>query len=164
MAIGTENFGNGSAKTDGRFPGQPGNYRSAARRDSSAVLPIDAMPEHTLGPRNGSRPRLEQRAEPRLDRVSTPLDTPPPIASSLAEPKPVDAPLVGLGPLGESVFSTDSWLDSPSGSLADHPLLRGLLQELPPKGLMPPQDWLDRWFEAARSILELLYSQDLNNR
>jgi hypothetical protein len=24
---------------------------------------------------------------------------------------------------------------------------------------MPPPDWLDRWFEAARSILELLYVQ-----
>jgi hypothetical protein len=24
---------------------------------------------------------------------------------------------------------------------------------------MPPAEWLDRWFEAARSILELLYVQ-----
>jgi hypothetical protein len=43
--------------------------------------------------------------------------------------------------------------------MVDHPLLRGLLLELPPKGAMPTQDWLDRWFEAARSILELLYAQ-----
>jgi hypothetical protein len=31
--------------------------------------------------------------------------------------------------------------------------------ELPPKGTVPSQDWLDRWFEATRSILELLYVQ-----
>jgi hypothetical protein len=54
-------------------------------------------------------------------------------------------------------FSADSWLDGPTGSLADHPLLRGLLLELPPKGTVPPPGWLDRWFEATRSILELLY-------
>jgi len=49
------------------------------------------------------------------------------------------------------------WLDS-AGPLADHPLLRGLLLELPPKGSMPDPAWLDRWFEAARAILELLYA------
>jgi hypothetical protein len=53
------------------------------------------------------------------------------------------------------------WLDdSPTGTLADHPLLRGLLLELPPKGTMPQPGWLDRWFDAARSILELLYVQN----
>jgi hypothetical protein len=25
---------------------------------------------------------------------------------------------------------------------------------------VPPPGWLDRWFEAARSILELLYVQE----
>lgn len=63
----------------------------------------------------------------------------------------------------EPVFSEDSWLDEQSqgeGSLADHPLLRGLLLELPPKGTTPPPGWLDRWFEATRSILELLYVTD----
>ena len=47
----------------------------------------------------------------------------------------------------------------PPESLIDHPLLRGLLLELPPKGSVPPPGWLDRWFEATRSILELLYVQ-----
>lgn len=56
-------------------------------------------------------------------------------------------------------FATDSWLESPTGNLVDHPLLRGLLMELPPKGSTPPPGWLDRWFEATRSILELLYVQ-----
>ncbi len=53
------------------------------------------------------------------------------------------------------------WGDaSPSSSMADHPLLRGLLLELPARGTIPNSDWLDRWFEAARSILELLYVQE----
>jgi hypothetical protein len=47
----------------------------------------------------------------------------------------------------------------PAESLVDHPLLRGLLMELPPKGSVPPPGWLDRWFEATRAILELLYVQ-----
>jgi hypothetical protein len=50
----------------------------------------------------------------------------------------------------------------PEALIADHPLLRGLLLELPPKGSIPTAGWLDRWFEAARSILELLYLQDSN--
>ena len=49
-------------------------------------------------------------------------------------------------------------------SIADHPLLRGLLLELPPRGTMPAPGWLDRWFEAARSILELLYVQEAAKR
>jgi hypothetical protein len=64
-----------------------------------------------------------------------------------------------LSGLTEPVFSPAAWLDGPAGTLADHPLLRGLLLELPPKGTVPPPGWLDRWFEAARSILELLYLQ-----
>jgi hypothetical protein len=46
--------------------------------------------------------------------------------------------------------------------MADHPLLRGLLMELPAKGSMPDEEWLDRWFDAARSILDLLYAQHAN--
>jgi hypothetical protein len=29
---------------------------------------------------------------------------------------------------------------------------------------MPIEEWLDRWFEAARSILELLYAQNAGSR
>ncbi|MDG4822227.1 hypothetical protein O7635_10220 [Asanoa sp. WMMD1127] len=55
------------------------------------------------------------------------------------------------------------WVNGePEALIADHPLLRGLLLELPPKGSIPTAGWLDRWFEAARSILELLYLQDAN--
>ncbi|GLH97683.1 hypothetical protein [Phytohabitans aurantiacus] len=73
---------------------------------------------------------------------------------------PEQAPSLALGDLSEPVYPPASWLEHhETGSLVDHPLLRGLLMELPPKGSVPPPGWLDRWFEAARSILELLYVQ-----
>jgi hypothetical protein len=143
MSIGPDTFGNGSSKTDDRFSGPLGNYRASSRRDTTDPVTDE------LTPRNGSS----------LDRMALPLDTSP-IASSLTAPKLSDPTLSDLGPLSEPMFGRDSWLDTPSGSLADHPLLRGLLLELPPKGTMPQQDWLDRWFEAARSILELIYAQE----
>jgi hypothetical protein len=68
-----------------------------------------------------------------------------------------------LNGLTEPVFPPAGWdapVDPASLPIADHPLLRGLLLELPPKGTDPAPGWLDRWFEAARSILELLYLQD----
>ncbi|MER7005281.1 hypothetical protein ABT297_19850 [Dactylosporangium sp. NPDC000555] len=153
MNIGPENFGNGSSKTDDRFSGQLGSYRPGGRRDGIGDGPLD-----DLSPRNGSP----------LDRASMPLDmTPPklPESSLVADLGPLTggslgAGSLGGGPLTEPMFGRDSWLDTPSGSMADHPLLRGLLMELPPRGTMPQQDWLDRWFEAARSILELIYSQE----
>jgi hypothetical protein len=75
-------------------------------------------------------------------------------------------PSLDLQGLTEPVFSSSGWSDagSPSQSMADHPLLRGLLLELPARGTMPPSDWLDRWFEAARSILELLYVQEAKRK
>jgi hypothetical protein len=142
MNIGPDNFGNGS-KTDDRFSGSLGTYRGVGRRDT-LDHPVDE-----LSARNGSS----------IDRVSMPLDASP-IAASITAPKLPDPSLSDLGPLSEPMFGRDTWLDAPTGSLADHPLLRGLLMELPPKGTMPQQDWLDRWFEAARSILELIYSQE----
>lgn len=171
MNNGPDNFGNGSSKTDERFSGQLGSYRPGGRRDVIGDGPID-----DLSPRNGTpldrpsspldRPSspLDRPSSP-LDRASMPLDSSP-IAASLTPPKLPESSLVAdLGPLTEPMFGRsgvlqDSWLDGPSGSMADHPLLRGLLLELPPKGTMPQQEWLDRWFEAARSILELIYSQE----
>ena len=144
MNIGPENFGNGSSKTDDRFSGQLGGYRGGGRRDGAGDQAGD-----DLAPRNGAS----------MDRITMPLDTSP-ISSSLAAPKLSDSTLSDLGSLSEPMFGRDTWLDAPSGSMADHPLLRGLLLELPPKGTMPQQEWLDRWFEAARSILELIYSQE----
>jgi len=80
-----------------------------------------------------------------------------------AAPALEHAPLLpGLDGLAEPIFPPHGWLENgmPVATMADHPLLRGLLLELPPRGTMPAPGWLDRWFEAARSILELLYVQD----
>jgi len=150
MSIGPESFGGGSTKTEDRFAAQLSGYRPAARRDSSEVLPLGAGGDE-LGPRNG--------AVPTMDRITGPLDTSNPIAASMTAPKLPEPDLDQLSSLTESVFTGETWFDGPGGSMVDHPLLRGLLLELPPKGAMPTQEWLDRWFEAARSILELLYAQ-----
>ena len=63
--------------------------------------------------------------------------------------------------LGEPALG-ETWPPPPAPSpAADHPLVRGLMLELPPRGsAMPSREWLDRWFEATRSILELIYTQD----
>lgn len=68
-------------------------------------------------------------------------------------------PSLDPSPLTEPSFPPSGWPAESSESLVDHPLLRGLLLELPPKGSVPPPGWLDRWFEATRAILELLYVQ-----
>jgi hypothetical protein len=132
-------LGNGSGN-DERFAGQLG-YRGAQRRDGLG------LPEQSID-RNGTPQDL--------DDMST--------MPTMLEPPPVSSPsmsLTDLDSLSEPVFPPMGWLDdSPTGTLADHPLLRGLLLELPPKGTIPAPGWLDRWFDAARSILELLYIQN----
>ncbi|MFI9640310.1 hypothetical protein ACIG87_09600 [Micromonospora sp. NPDC051925] len=72
---------------------------------------------------------------------------------------PLSLPSLDPNPLTEPSFPPAGWPTEPPESLVDHPLLRGLLLELPPKGSVPPPGWLDRWFEATRAILELLYVQ-----
>lgn len=132
------------------FPGQaPDRYTAS---------PTGYRPEPDPPTRHASPPPIDPPA----------ITVPPPMAapSIPAAPEPDPAPRNGGSPgldlsdLPEPVFPPAAWLDAPSGTLADHPLLRGLLLELPPKGTVPPPGWLDRWFEAARSILELLYVQD----
>jgi hypothetical protein len=167
MTIGPENFGNGAAKAEDRFAGQLGGYRPRSSVREAGVRDVDA---DELAPRNGVAS---------LER--TPLDIANPIASTLSASNLSDSP--ALSGLREPSFptdaafttpvfptqpsfgttpslSTDGWLDSAGTSVVDHPLLRGLLLELPAKGAHLQPEWLDRWFEAARSILELLYSFD----
>ncbi|MGI5212528.1 hypothetical protein [Plantactinospora sp. CA-290183] len=131
MTIGSENLGNGAAKPD-RFVGK---YRGARRDGGTAVeepLPVPELgsPENRVPDLPPERPRERLPSLPSLDGLTEPVFPPP------------------------------DWPDLPAEPLVDHPLLRGLLLELPPKGTMPDPAWLDRWFEAARSILELLYVQD----
>jgi hypothetical protein len=128
--MGPDELGNGAATTQDRFAGQARGYRGARREAGEAAA------DPGVAPRNGAAPVLDQDSA--LDRKPT-------------------LPSLDLDGLAEPVFPPAAWLDVPAGTLADHPLLRGLLLELPPKGTVPAPDWLDRWFEAARAILELLY-------
>ena len=138
-----ENVGTGTGSVDGRFAGQLG-YRAGGRRETGGVPKATGTAEV---PMRGTAPAP----------VGSVLDGPLPPAPSMS--------LGELDELAEPVFGGgEDWMDGPSGSLADHPLLRGLLLELPPKGAMPTAAWLDRWFEAARSILELLYVQHSDSR
>ncbi|GAA4568271.1 hypothetical protein GCM10023176_22300 [Micromonospora coerulea] len=75
---------------------------------------------------------------------------------------PLSLPSLDPNPLTEPSFPPTGWPLETAESLVDHPLLRGLLMELPPRGSVPPPGWLDRWFEATRAILELLYVQGAN--
>jgi len=125
-----------------RFAGQV-TYRSAMSRE-----PVHGLPEQS---------------------TDSPLDTGVPSTSITSMPTGLEPPPIGppsmsindVDSLVEPQFPPNGWLDdTPSGTLADHPLLRGLLLELPPKGSTPAPGWLDRWFDAARSILDLLYLQN----
>ncbi|WP_406039365.1 hypothetical protein OG799_28385 [Micromonospora sp. NBC_00898] len=118
----------------GNGPGKPerfgGKYRGA-RRDTVLTEVVSA--DNDLGGRDAAPP---EQAGP-----------------------PLSLPSLDPNPLTEPSFPPTGWPPEPAESLVDHPLLRGLLMELPPKGSVPPPGWLDRWFEATRAILELLYVQ-----
>ena len=140
-----DNLSNGSATAQDRFSGGVSAYRQS-RRDTDTDGEL-------VSRRDGSP--LPSRS-PGLSN--------PPLESTSALDRAAKLPSLDLQ-LTEPVFSGGSWADaSPSTSMADHPLLRGLLLELPARGTMPPSEWLDRWFEAARSILELLYVQEARNK
>jgi hypothetical protein len=149
MTIGSENLTSGSSTAQDRFSGGVSAYRQNRRDELSADIGDGELLSRTssgLPTRSPGRTRAAHSLEPTsaLDRAGK-------------------LPSLDLNGLTEPVFSA-SWSDSTSESMADHPLLRGLLLELPARGTLPPSDWLDRWFEAARSILELLYVQEAKNR
>lgn len=119
----------------------------SALNGSSLSNPLDPSP--LSGPLSGP-----------LDGTSLPDLGDNSIASTLTEPRLVDSdpsePDLSFRDPANLMVS-DSWLETSGKAVVDHPLLRGLLLELPPKGSTMQVQWLDRWFEAARSILELLY-------
>jgi hypothetical protein len=152
MTIGSENLSNGSSSAQDRFSGGVSAYRQNRRE--------------ALTPDNSDADLISHRDSAPLPTRSPGLS---PLSGSLEATGPLDRaaklPSLDLQGLTEPVFSPSSWADTgPSTSMADHPLLRGLLLELPARGTMPPSDWLDRWFEAARSILELLYVQEAKRK
>ncbi|BCY04949.1 hypothetical protein [Actinoplanes sp. L3-i22] len=144
MTIGSENLSNGSSTAQDRFSGGVSAYRHGRRDVLSGDLDGDLLSRGTSGlpTRTPGRTHGSHSLEPTsaLDRAAK-------------------LPSLDLQGLTEPVFPA-SWTDGTNMSMADHPLLRGLLLELPARGTLPQSDWLDRWFEAARSILELLYVQE----
>ena len=147
MTIGSDNLSNGSATAQDRFSGGVSAYRQG-RREAA----LSAEGDGELVSRPGSTSGLPTRSPGRSHSIEP----------TGALDRAAQLPSLDLPALSESVFPSSGWPDSGSSSqsMADHPLLRGLLLELPARGTLPPSDWLDRWFEAARSILELLYVQE----
>jgi hypothetical protein len=149
MNMGSENLSNGSATAQDRFSGGVSAYRQNRRDALSSDTDGELVTRRDSAPLPTRSPGLTQGLEP-----SSALD------------RAAKLPSLDMQGLTEPVFSASSWADVPSSSssMADHPLLRGLLLELPARGVMPPSEWLDRWFEAARSILELLYVQEARKK
>jgi len=146
MTIGSENLSSSSSTAQDRFSGGVSAYRQN-RRDTA--LSGDTSDGELMS--RGSSSGLPTRSPGRSHSIepTSPLD------------RAAQLPSLDLHGLSEPVFPSSGWPDSGSSeSMADHPLLRGLLLELPARGTLPTSDWLDRWFEAARSILELLYVQE----
>jgi hypothetical protein len=144
MTIGSENHSNGSTAQD-RFSGGVSAFRQN-RREAALAAEVNNDSELVTRSSQALSHASSQSIEPTgaLDRAS-------------------GLPSLDLQGLTEPVFPPMGWMEAntrPASSMADHPLLRGLLLELPPRGTVPDAGWLDRWFEAARSILELLYVQD----
>jgi hypothetical protein len=142
MTIGSDNLSNGSSTAQDRFSGGVSAYRQGRREALAADGDGDLVARTAAGLPARSPGRTHASIEP-----SSSLD------------RAAKLPALDLQGLSDPVFSA-GWADSSSQSMADHPLLRGLLMELPARGTLPPSEWLDRWFEAARSILELLYVQE----
>ncbi|MBB2944842.1 hypothetical protein FB565_004575 [Actinoplanes lutulentus] len=157
MTIGSENLTNGSSTAQDRFSGGVSAYRQN-RRDSTLTGDIG---DSELLSRSSSG--LPTRSPGRSHSIESRSIESRSIEPTSALDRAGKLPSLDLHGLTEPVFATSTWADSSSESMADHPLLRGLLLELPARGTLPPSDWLDRWFEAARSILELLYQQEARN-
>ncbi|MFB9360734.1 hypothetical protein [Actinoplanes nipponensis] len=148
MTMGSDNLSNGSVTAQDRFSGGVSAYRQT-RREAALAAENDGE----LVARGGGS-------------SLSGLPTRTPIEPTSALDRAAKLPSMDLQGVTEPVFPTSGgWVDaSSSPSMADHPLLRGLLLELPVRGAMPDSAWLDRWFEAARSILELLYVQEAKRK
>jgi hypothetical protein len=150
MTIGSDNLSNGSSTAQDRFSGGVSAYRQTRR-------------EAALAAENGDGELVSRSSGG--SGLTSGLPTRTPIEPTSALERAAKLPSLDLHGLTEPVFASGGWVDASSTqSMADHPLLRGLLLELPARGTMPESGWLDRWFEAARSILELLYVQEARRK
>jgi hypothetical protein len=177
MTIGSENVWNGSGTAQDRFSGGVSAYRQTRREAALAAehghgevvgwgdgSPLPTRSPGTSGSTSGP---MSQALEPtsaleraaRLPSLELPALTEPMFGTTGGSTTTGSASATaGSTTAGSTTGGNES------NSMADHPLLRGLLMELPARGAMPASDWLDRWFEAARSILELLYVQEARKK
>jgi hypothetical protein len=92
-----------------------------------------------------SAERMRARA-PQRPTVSAAATLPP--VPTMPAPPPIPA-----------ATSEHDWFRPQAGSPAEHPLMRGLMLELPPRNGTLDKAWLDQWLEAARAALELIYAR-----
>lgn len=107
---------------------------------------------------NGEAPKLGRRAQ--RGTAAAPVELP---ATGLPAGMPsahASSAAASLPPVPAALPAPDhDWFRPQAGSPADHPLMRGLLLELPPRtGALDPQ-WLEQWLEAARATLGLIYAR-----
>src|SRR3954453_5940938 len=139
MTIGSDNLGNGSGTAQDRFSGGVSAYRQTRRE---AALAAEDGDGELIGRRE--TPPLPTRSPGMSGSVSQALEP------TSALDRAAKLPSLDMQGLTEPVFPPGAWNDPVPQSMADHPLLHGLLMELPARGTMPAPEWLDRWFEAAR--------------
>jgi hypothetical protein len=81
-----------------------------------------------------------------------------PVVSAAATLPPVPA-IPAPPPIPPATSTDHDWFRPQAGSPAEHPLMRGLMLELPPRTGALDKTWLDQWLETARAALELIYAR-----
>jgi hypothetical protein len=88
----------------------------------------------------------------RRERRAAPVELPAPGGNGSAA--------ASLPPVPAVLTSPDhDWFRPRDGSPADHPMMRGLLLELPPRTAPLDPAWVEQWLEAARAALGLIYAR-----
>lgn len=141
IAVSTTDGGSGPPGAHDDRISAHGAYRGS-RREAAVLVGEHAADAGLSRAATTTVPR--GAAKPGVDVAPTPLDQPA-------------MPIGELGPLTDPAFEPDAWLDPRVAALSEHPLVRGLMVELPPRGQVPDPEWLERWFDAARAVLTLLY-------
>lgn len=136
-------------------------------RDSEQVVHAPDLPRREAAPRDHGDVPAREPASGRGERstdTDRPRTRPTPVAST---PNNSAAP-AGTLPSGLPVRPTkgsseqQSWFQTQGGSPTEHPLMAGLLLELPPRDGPVDKVWLENWLQAARAILELIYTRSTN--
>ncbi|HSV65678.1 MAG TPA: hypothetical protein VLJ59_07205 [Mycobacteriales bacterium] len=149
------------------------------RSSNGFVFPRDvdiAARENSLTPqREADTAQLADRSRPRAMPPAAPASSVPAHATQPAGPPPSPPPAHSPAPMpaGAAVGAAMSgaasaqtsrrvehdWFRPQIGSPAEHPLMQGLLLELPPRAAVLDKTWLEQWLEAARATLELIYAR-----